>query len=115
MTRATQRYGTVLLLLALAGALACATGASIARRHPEEVSGLPVCADCHENDFAGLDHTAAFAGDHRYAAVQGREQVCSACHAASFCADCHAGKEEIKPGDKIKDQPWRSSPTGATT
>lgn len=89
---------------------ACANGASVARKHPQEVKGLVNCGECHENQFGTLNHKAAdFYRKHRYYAGNQRA-VCASCHRESFCADCHAYKEEIKPSDKYKTSPERNLP-----
>ena len=104
-----------LFLFALFGSLlavvlfACAQTASIARKHPQEITGMPRCSDCHADWRASLDHSSDYIKRHQFYASQ-QKQVCDACHAESFCADCHANKEEMKPSDKFKDTPERTLP-----
>lgn len=90
---------------------ACANTKSIARIHPEEVSGMPNCTECHTDSWGALNHqTVDFYLKHgEYAGSFGR-QACAACHRESFCTDCHARKEEIKPSDKYRDSPQRALP-----
>jgi hypothetical protein len=89
---------------------ACANGASLARKHPQEVKGLVNCGECHENQFVALNHKADdFYRKHKYYAV-GQRAVCASCHRESFCTDCHAYKEELKPSDKYKASPERNLP-----
>ncbi len=78
---------------------ACAGNRTLARPHPQEVSGPPICARCHESDYPGLDHGPGFGTGHGPAAA-GSANVCLTCHKESFCAECHAGLEEVKPTDK---------------
>ena len=89
--------------------IACATQQSLARKHPMEVEGMPLCSTCHTDGRAALDHSQGFITRHRFYASQ-QKQTCSLCHVESFCADCHAHKEELKPSDKFKDAPTRSMP-----
>jgi hypothetical protein len=88
---------------------ACAQTASIARKHPQEILGMPLCSECHTDWRASLDHGSDYIKRHKFYASQ-RQQACNACHAESFCADCHANKEEMKPSDKFKDTPERTLP-----
>jgi hypothetical protein len=97
--------GTVLCLLAAVGAYAQMPSVE---KHPIEVTEA-VCSKCHPDKWGQMDHTSAWGAAHRYAASDSG-QVCTVCHAQSFCADCHANKEEIKPGDKVKEEPWRTMP-----
>lgn len=88
---------------------ACANTESYVKVHPEKVTGLVDCSECHSDRLAQLNHKAeSFFAKHRFYAQN--QAVCSVCHDASFCADCHAHKEEIKPSDKYKDSPERSLP-----
>lgn len=99
-----------ILSLALAALLyACAQTASLAKQHPVEVEGPPICHDCHTDWRSVMDHTQDFATRHKFYAEQKRN-VCESCHTLSFCADCHANKEELKPSDKYKDSPGRTLP-----
>lgn len=93
----------------LAFVAACAQTASMAAKHPVELTERPLCRDCHTDWRSSLDHTQDFYARHRYYAAQRRE-VCELCHAASFCAECHANKSEIKPSDLHKDEPDRTMP-----
>ena len=89
---------------------ACANTSSIARVHPEEVKGLPKCAECHTDSWTALNHQAQdFYLKHKFYAAQQRA-ACSACHQESFCVQCHTHKEEIKPSDKYKERPELSLP-----
>src|SRR5512138_4035069 len=99
----------MILLAAAAALLACATTGSIPLRHPAEVGNMPRCSECHEDAYMTMDHSADWAGRHGLYASQ-RRNVCGVCHEESFCADCHANKDELKPSDKFKDEPWRDSP-----
>ncbi len=103
--------GVLLLLLPTAFVLlyACAHTQSMAVKHPVEVDSPPMCAQCHTDWRAAMNHTADFGVRHRYFAYQQR-QACSLCHADAFCSDCHAHKEELKPSDKYKDAPGRMLP-----
>ncbi|QEM68542.1 cytochrome C [Geobacter sp. FeAm09] len=88
---------------------ACANTASVARVHPEAVTGMPDCTECHADSWGALNHKAPdFMAKHKIYA--GSKFACASCHQESFCADCHAHKEEIKPSDKFKDSPERSLP-----
>jgi hypothetical protein len=95
----------------LFGVYACAKTASMAAWHPMEVTGMPVCSECHPGPDAraALDHTVDFSTRHRFYAQQ-QSRTCSVCHKESFCSDCHAHKEELKPSDKYKDSPQRALP-----
>jgi len=102
----------IILLLAMAlvfGLYACAHTASIATSHPVEVTGLPICSDCHQDGRASLDHTSNYTARHRFYAEQ-QSKSCTVCHKESFCSNCHAHKEELKPSDKFKDSPELSMP-----
>ncbi len=96
-------------LAALLGIYACAHSSSLATSHPVEVTGLPMCSDCHSDGRASLDHTSDYFARHRFYAEQ-QSKTCAVCHAESFCSDCHAHKDELKPSDKFKDSPERSLP-----
>lgn len=88
---------------------ACANTTSVARVHPEAVSGLPNCTECHTDSWGALNHQAPdFMLKHKIYA--GSKFACASCHQESFCADCHAHKEEIKPSDKYFNSPERSLP-----
>jgi hypothetical protein len=108
---AYTRTIVILLLgtLSVAMLAACAVHQSMAKKHPMEVEGRPVCSDCHTDGRAAMDHSPDFIKRHRFYASQ-QKQSCDLCHVQSFCADCHAHKEEIKPSDKYKDAPTRSMP-----
>ncbi len=104
--------GKVVLVFILAlsfGLYACAHTVSIATSHPVEVTGLPLCSDCHADGRASLDHTSDYAARHRFYAEQ-QGKTCAVCHKESFCSDCHAHKEELKPSDKYKDSVERAMP-----
>ena len=89
---------------------ACANGASVVRKHPQEVKGLVNCGECHENQFGALNHKADdFYRKHKHYAGSQRA-VCASCHRESFCTDCHAYKEELKPSDRYKTSPERNLP-----
>ncbi|HXY53529.1 MAG TPA: cytochrome C [Nitrospirota bacterium] len=100
-----------ILMAALAATLfaACVQTASIAKKHPVEVEAMPICADCHTDWRAAMNHTPDFITRHKFYADQQR-QACDICHAEAFCADCHANNEEVKPSDKYKDSPDRALP-----
>jgi hypothetical protein len=101
-----------LLLLALVTGVvmaACAGVQSYAPVHPEEVRAMPLCSECHDDWQSAYDHTAGFAGSHRFYSSRG-QAVCESCHRLSFCSDCHGDKEELKPSDKFKDAPQRTLP-----
>ncbi|WP_136514714.1 cytochrome C [Geomonas edaphica] len=99
-----------LMLLMLSMLYACANTTSIARVHPEEVKGLPRCAECHTDQWVALNHqTQDFYLKHKFYAAQQRE-ACNACHKESFCVECHAHKEEILPSDKYKERPELALP-----
>jgi len=88
---------------------ACANTASVARVHPEAVTGLPNCTECHTDAWASLNHQAPdFMIKHKIYANS--RVACAACHQESFCSDCHAHKEEIKPSDKYFNSPELSLP-----
>jgi hypothetical protein len=100
----------ILLVSCLAAALfACAETTSLAKKHPMELDKAPICADCHTDERAALNHTSDYSIRHKFYAVQ-QKQTCELCHKQSFCADCHANKEELKPSDKYKDSPERALP-----
>lgn len=96
-------------LIMVFGLYACAGTKSMEKAHPTEVTGMPICGDCHTDNRAALNHTNEFGIRHKFYAAQNRN-MCAVCHKESFCADCHAHKEEIKPSDKYKDSPERSLP-----
>jgi ribosomal protein L31 len=98
------------LVLVVASLYACATKVSMPSSHPEKVVGVPICSDCHTGEQAVYDHTAGFRKSGHGAPAARQSQVCGLCHKQAFCADCHANKEELKPGDKYKDNPERVSP-----
>ena len=89
--------------------VACAAHQSMAKKHPMEVQGMPVCSTCHTDGRAALDHNTDFITRHKFYASQ-QKMTCELCHAPAFCADCHAHKEELKPSDKYKDAPQRTMP-----
>jgi len=100
-----------MLTIPLVGSIlhACANTTSIVRVHPEKVTGMPDCTECHTDRWALFNHKAdGFFEKHRFYAQQG--QACATCHEESFCVDCHAHKEEIKPSDKYADSPERVLP-----
>ncbi|MBJ6726924.1 cytochrome C [Geomonas sp. Red875] len=100
----------LLAALATAGSLvACAGTTTVARVHPEAVTGMPDCTECHQDSWGAFNHKAPdFMLKHKVFANS--RQACASCHAEAFCADCHAHKEEIKPSDKYKDAPERFLP-----
>ena len=91
-------------VLALVVLAACATHQSLAKKHPMDVQGMPLCSTCHTDGRAALDHNADYITRHKFYAAQ-QKATCDLCHAPAFCADCHAHKEELKPSDKYKDAP----------
>jgi hypothetical protein len=96
--------------LLLSVLFACANTNSGARIHPEAVTGIPNCTECHTDSWGALNHQAVdFFLKHGVFASNAR-QACASCHAESFCSDCHAHKEEIKPSDKYRDAPERWLP-----
>ncbi len=99
----------LLVLLTVFGVYACAHTSSMAALHPVEVTGLPMCSDCHTDGRAALDHTSDYIARHRFYAEQ-QSRTCTVCHKESFCSDCHAHKDELKPSDKYKDSPELSLP-----
>ena len=102
-------FGLIFLLL-LSTLYACATTSSIPLVHPEKVSGLPNCSECHTDRYGNFNHKALdFMPKHRYYA-SAAGLACATCHQESFCADCHAHKEALKPSDKFADSPERSLP-----
>lgn len=89
---------------------ACANTTSIVKLHPEKVTGMPDCSECHSDTWAAFNHKAAgFFDKHRFYA-QEKGMACATCHEESFCSDCHAHKEEIKPSDKFTNSPERNLP-----
>lgn len=95
--------------LVLSMLYACANTTSIARVHPEKVTEMPNCSECHTDSWKSFNHKAAsFFEKHRYYAQEQR-QACASCHEESFCSDCHA-RGEIKPSDKFADSPERNLP-----
>jgi hypothetical protein len=110
MKKISTKLTLVLTLPVLLFALyACAHTTSMAKVHPMEVTGFPVCSGCHTDYRAALDHTADFSSRHKFYALQNK-QNCTICHKESFCSDCHAHKEELKPSDKYKDAVERALP-----
>jgi hypothetical protein len=109
MNTLKNKFILLLSFAALFGVYACAQTASIARWHPVEVSAKPMCADCHMDGRAALNHTDAFSARHRFFAQQ-QSATCAVCHKESFCSDCHAHKEELKPSDKYKSSAERTLP-----
>ena len=109
-----KRYAKASILILIGAGLAaalfaCAETASLAKKHPMELDKAPICADCHTDGRAALNHTSDYGVRHKFYAVQ-QKQTCELCHKQSFCADCHAHKEELKPSDKYKDSPERALP-----
>lgn len=105
-----NRLFLILLMVAASFLYACANTASLARVHPEAVTGIPDCSECHQDTWASLNHKAPdFMLKHRSFAGNSRA-ACASCHQESFCADCHAHKEEILPSAKYPDAPGRSLP-----
>ncbi len=100
----------VVLLPALAALLfACAHTQSLANRHPMEITGFPICSQCHTDWRAALDHTQDYGVRHKFYAQQ-NSQACTLCHSKAFCSDCHAHKEELKPSEKYTESPERFFP-----
>jgi len=100
----------MMIPLALCVLYACANTNSVARIHPEAVTGLPNCTECHSDSLGSMNHQAVdFYKKHRFYAGNSR-QACATCHQESFCSDCHTRKDEIKPSDKFADSPERSLP-----
>lgn len=98
------------LALAFLWAASCAVHEGVPLYHPEELTEAPLCSDCHSDEWPeALDHTPTYETDHGYQAARWNP-VCQTCHSQAFCADCHGYEEELKPSDKIKDQPWRNAP-----
>jgi len=97
--------GLVLIL----GMYGCAHTTSMVTQHPVEVTGFPICSDCHTDWRAALDHTSDYYTRHRFYAEQ-QSRACNVCHKESFCSDCHAHREELKPSDKYQDSPERTLP-----
>jgi hypothetical protein len=110
MNKMTAKMVFLLVLMMLFGIYACAHTASIATVHPMEVTGFPLCSDCHTDWRAALDHTSDFSTRHRLLAQQHSRTTCIVCHKESFCSDCHAHKEELKPSDKYKNSAERFLP-----
>jgi len=84
--------------------------------HPIELSGKPVCTECHDADtdvvlkpVAAFNHEGDWIARHRFLASK-TTRLCDVCHNVSFCTDCHAYKEELKPSDKHSDSPERWLP-----
>ncbi|HEX9078446.1 MAG TPA: hypothetical protein VF795_02585 [Desulfuromonadaceae bacterium] len=89
---------------------ACANTTSVVKMHPEKVTGMPDCTECHNDIWATFNHqSTSFFAKHRFYAQQ-QPLACATCHEESFCVDCHAHKEEIKPSDKYADSPERNLP-----
>jgi hypothetical protein len=89
---------------------ACATTSSIVASHPEKVTGMPDCTECHTDAYGTMNHTAPdFMKKHGIYGTASR-LACSTCHHESFCADCHARKDELKPSEKFADSPERFLP-----
>ena len=105
-----SRFLLLILVPLMAGLLyACANTTSIVRVHPEAVTGLPNCTECHSDSWAALNHKAPdFMLKHKMYATS--RFACAACHQESFCSDCHARKSEIKPSDSNFNSPERSLP-----
>ena len=107
----------IFLLLLIMTLAACATVYQLPAKHPEELdlgSRLPICTDCHESrddniTYELFSHISTWYNNHRFAAYQ-QEQVCNMCHQQSYCNECHAVRVELKPSDKIPDQPYRRMP-----
>ncbi|BCG45756.1 Cytochrome c family protein [Citrifermentans bremense] len=88
---------------------ACANSASIARVHPETVTGLPNCAECHTDSWGALNHKAPdFMIKHKN--YSNTKFACDTCHQEAFCSDCHAHREEIKPSSKFSNAVERNLP-----
>ncbi|MFC1657322.1 cytochrome C [Candidatus Moduliflexota bacterium] len=98
-----------LALSLMTGLAACAGTDSMPTTHPEEVSGAPVCSECHSEWQAAYDHTGDYARSHRFYASRDKE-VCLTCHRESFCSECHGYEVELKPSDTHKDSPRRELP-----
>ncbi len=109
MKTMTTRIALLAMLLLLIGMYACVHRQSIATSHPVEVTGFPICSDCHTDWKAAMDHTSDYVARHQFYGDQ-QSVTCKICHKESFCSDCHAHKEELKPSDKYKDSPERTLP-----
>ena len=83
--------------------------ASLNGMRPGDVSGLPICTDCHKDKVLFLDHTPDYILKHKFNMSE-KKHACEMCHNDTFCSDCHSNKEELKPSDKFKDSPGRSFP-----
>ncbi len=109
MKTLTTKMVVLLTLLMVSGIYACAHTPSMGALHPVEVTGLPMCSDCHQDARGSLDHTSDFTARHRFYAEQ-QSRTCTVCHKESFCSDCHAHNDELKPSDKYKDSVERTLP-----
>lgn len=89
---------------------ACANTGSVARVHPEAVTGIPNCTECHTDSWGLLNHQAVDFNKKHGLFASNTRQACAACHQESFCSDCHAHRDEIKPADKFADSPERMFP-----
>ena len=99
----------LLALVLLSGLYACALKASMATRHPLEITALPLCSECHTDGRSVVDHTADFIDRHRFIAEQ-QSRTCNLCHKESFCSSCHGHNGELKPSDRFKDSPELTLP-----
>jgi len=109
MKTSTISLVLLMVLIPMFGMYACAHTASMVTQHPVEVTGLPICSDCHTDWRTAMDHTSDYANTHRFYAEQ-QSETCKVCHKESFCSDCHAHREELKPSDKYTDSPERTMP-----
>jgi len=109
MKNRSMKIRTLIVLAATLSVSLLFAAAGIAKQHPVEVTGAPICRDCHTDWRSSLDHTQDFSARHKFYAVQ-QKATCQLCHVESFCADCHANREELKPSDKYKDSPERTMP-----
>lgn len=109
LIRTIRLKDLIIITAMIIGIIILAAQTITAAPHPVEITGKPVCSECHNDSRSALDHSGDFMKRHRFYMSQ-KERVCMSCHKESFCADCHANKEEIKPSDKFKDSPERIFP-----
>lgn len=110
-------FGALSLVLMLMTGCIFSPETSFAVTHPQPVSSMPNCGECHGKEilksagkaYNAFDHTKEFATQHRAVATQ-NSNVCMSCHNPAVCADCHGHKMGVNPVHRTAQRPDRTMP-----